>query len=63
MDPTICLKEILEISKELDNIIAGKVTDCSHETFRDMVGELVNNVNILHKWIAMGGFLPRQWNS
>ncbi len=55
MDPNETLREMLELAKEVINSPDDK--DTSDEGL-----ELALHFENLHRWIASGGFLPKQWS-
>jgi len=70
MDPDQCLKELMELNKEVGDVIDsyGSWVELAEEAKPEEVDELIANVNdlvdhvaALNGWMKKGGFLPEEW--
>jgi hypothetical protein len=62
MDPTVCLKELLELAEELVAAIDNpQRSELSSSVIEDTASDLADHVRNLDEWLKKGGFLPEQW--
>lgn len=63
MDPTQCLKELLEMKDRLNEFFDQDAIDdymsCGYGV--EDLEFLLQRIEALHEWMAKGGFLPEQW--
>lgn len=62
MDPTQCLKELLELKDKITAALDGTNT-IEGDDLLDTVSELVDRLDALHEWMKKDGFLPKQWQT
>jgi hypothetical protein len=63
MDPTQCLKELLELHARLREFAEQDALDDhlgSGDGAED-IEALLQHIEDLHRWLERGGFLPEQW--